>query len=337
VYFSVDEGKKRQRNESLSFESYKIVEPSVESLDGKCLRVNLAGLSLKNPTMLASGILGYSAETLKRVVEGGAGAVVTKSVGLKPRTGYANPTVVQVACGLINAMGLPNPGIDEFARDIREAKKVLDVPLIVSVYGFSAEEYAAVAEKAVKAGADAVELNVSCPHVEETGAEIGQKPEVLAEVVKRVKSAVEKPVFVKLSPNVEDIAETAEVAVKAGADAITAINTVKAMAIDIETAKPLLGNRRGGLSGPAIKPVAVRCVYDIYERVKVPIIGCGGVTSWRDAVEFMLAGASAVQIGTAIALKGPHVFGSVIRGLNAYLKRKGFRGVNEIVGLAHRS
>jgi dihydroorotate dehydrogenase (NAD+) catalytic subunit len=301
------------------------------------LKINLAGLSLKNPTMLASGILGYSALTLKGVVEGGAGAVVTKSVGLKPRRGYANPTVVQVDCGLINAMGLPNPGIDEFVKDICEAKAVLKVPLIVSVYGFSAEEYTLVAEKAVKAGADAVELNVSCPHVKETGAEIGQNPKVLAEVVEKVKRAVEKPVFVKLSPNVADIAEIAEAAVKAGADAITAINTVKAMAIDIETAKPILGNRKGGLSGPAIKPVALRCVYEIYERVKTPIIGCGGITSWRDAVEFILAGASAVQIGTAIALKGPGVFKAVAGGIDAYLERKGLGSVSEIVGLAHRS
>lgn len=305
-------------------------------MGNESLRVNLAGLSLVNPTMLASGILGYSAETLKGIVEGGAGAVVTKSVGLKPRSGYANPTVVQTSCGLINAMGLPNPGIDEFAKDIREAKAHLKVPLIVSVYGFSAEEYAAVAEKAVLAGADALELNVSCPHVKETGAEIGQNPKILAEVVSRVKGAVDKPVFVKLSPNVVDIAEIAEAAVKAGADAITAINTVKAMAIDIETTKPILSNKRGGLSGLAIKPIAVRCVYDIYERVKAPIIGCGGITSWRDAVEFMLAGASAIQIGTAIALKGSRVFKSVTRGIKAYLKRKGFRSVEEIVGLAHR-
>jgi len=301
------------------------------------LRVNLAGLCLENPTMLASGILGYSAETLKSVAEGGAGAVVTKSVGLKPRSGYANPTVVQVECGLINAVGLPNPGIEEFVKDIGEAKAVLKAPLIVSVYGFSAEEYAVVVERAVKAGADAVELNVSCPHVRETGAEIGQNPKVLAEVVEKVKKSVEKPVFVKLSPNVTDIVEVAEAAAKAGADAITAINTVRAMAIDLETAKPILSNKRGGLSGPAIKPIAVRCVYDIYERVKKPIIGCGGITSWRDAVEFMLAGASAVQIGTAIALKGPSVFRLVTRGINAYLKRKGFRSVSEIVGLAHRS
>jgi dihydroorotate dehydrogenase (NAD+) catalytic subunit len=308
-----------------------------ESLESEGLEVNLACLHLENPTMLASGILGYSAQILESIVEGGAAAVVTKSVGLKPRKGYANPTVVQASCGLINAVGLPNPGIEEFAKDIREAKAALKVPLIVSVYGFSAEEYALVAGKAVEAGADAVELNVSCPHVKETGAEIGQKPEVLAEVVGKVKTAIKKPVFVKLSPNVADISEIAEVAVKAGADAITAINTVKAMAIDVETMKPILSNKKGGLSGPAIKPMAVRCVYEIYERVKAPIIGCGGITDWRDAVEFMLAGATAVQIGTAIALRGPGVFGAVARGIKAYLKRKGFRSVTEIVGLAHKS
>jgi len=298
--------------------------------------MNLAGLRLANPTMLASGILGLSAESLSNVVMGGAGAITTKSVGLKPRNGYANPTVVQTSCGLINAMGLPNPGISEFVKEIREAKS-FGVPVIVSVYGFSPEEYATVAKKAVEAGADAVELNVSCPHVEETGSEIGQNPEILAEVVRKVKAVVEKPVFVKLSPNVTNIAEIAEVAAKAGANALTAINTVKAMVIDTETTVPILSNKTGGLSGPAIKPIAVRCVYEIYERVKVPIIGCGGITNWRDAVEFLLAGATAFQIGTAIALKGPNVFKKITRGISAYLKRKGFKSVNEIVGLSHCS
>jgi dihydroorotate dehydrogenase (NAD+) catalytic subunit len=287
--------------------------------------------------MLASGILGYSAATLENIVRSGAGAVVTKSVGLKPRNGYANPTVVQTRCGLINAMGLPNPGIDEFVKEICEAKAVLNVPLIVSVYGFSAEGYAKVSKKAVDSGADAIELNVSCPHAKETGSEIGQNPKILAEVVGKVKAEVDKPVFVKLSPNVTNIVEIAEASVKAGADGITAINTVKAMAIDTETTMPILSNKIGGLSGPAIKPVAVRCVYEIYKQVKVPIVGCGGIINWRDAVEFLLAGASAVQIGTAVALKGPNVFNAVARGIDAYLKKNNFRSVNEIVGLSHRS
>ena len=300
------------------------------------LHVDLAGLKLVNPTMLASGILGLSAQSLSNVVRGGAGAVVTKSVGLKPRKGYANPTVIQASCGLINSVGLPNPGIYEFVKEVREAK-ILEVPVIVSVYGFSAEEYAAVAKKAVDAGADAVELNISCPHVKKTGSEIGQNSKVLGEVVRKVKASVGRPVFVKLSPNVTDIAEIAEVSANAGADALTAINTVKAMIIDAETAMPILSNKTGGLSGPAIKPIALRCVYEIYEQVKVPIVGCGGITSWRDAVEFILAGAKAIQIGTAIALKGPSVFRAVTRGIDAYLKRKGFGSVNEVVGLSHRS
>jgi len=301
------------------------------------LNMNFAGLKFKNPVVLASGILGYSTESLESIVEGGAGAVVTKSIGAKPRAGYANPTVVQTKCGLVNAMGLPNPGIDAYVQEIRHAKTVLHVPLIVSVYGYSAEEYALTAKKAAEAGADAVELNVSCPHVKETGSEIGQNPAVLAGVVKKVKLAVHKPVFVKLSPNVTDIVEVAEAAVKAGADALTAVNTVRAMAIDAETTLPILSNKRGGLSGPAIKPIALRCVYDICERMKVPVMGCGGITNWRDAVEFIMAGASAVQIGTAIALKSSSVFKTVNRGVEAYLKKKKFRSVNEIVGLSHRS
>ena len=301
------------------------------------LSVHLAGLDLANPTMLASGILGYSAETLENIVKGGAGAVVTKSVCLESREGYANPTVVQASCGLINAMGLPNPGIDEFVKEIRKVKSRLKVPLIVSVFGFSGEEYASVARKAVAAGADGVELNVSCPHVKETGSEIGQNPRRLAQVVRRVKASVEKPVFVKLSPNVTSVVDIAEAAENAGADALTIMNTVKAMAIDVETAMPVLANKVGGLSGSAVKPIALRHVYDVYEQVDVPIVGCGGIADWRDAVEFLLAGASAVQIGTAIAVEGPPVFQEIVNGMGAYLKKKKVRSVKEIVGLSHRS
>jgi dihydroorotate dehydrogenase (NAD+) catalytic subunit len=285
--------------------------------------------------MLASGVLGYSAESLNRVAKAGAGAVVTKSVGNAPRMGYANPTVVAAESGLINAMGLPNPGIDVYSEEIRFSKTLLRVPLIVSVFGYTAEDYAAVATKAVVAGADAVELNVSCPHVKQTGAEIGQSPKLLSEVVLRTKDAINKPLIVKLSPNVADITALAQAAVEAGADALTAVNTVKAMAIDAETMLPILANIRGGLSGAAIKPVALRCVYDIAELFDVPIIGCGGVTDWRDAVEFFLAGASAVQVGTAVA-ENLEVFNAITRGVETYLRRKNKRSVTEIVGLAQR-
>ncbi len=306
-------------------------------MNNNLLNINIAGLKLCNPTALASGILGYSAESMQAVAESGAGAVVTKSVGITPRMGYANPTVVQAKAGLINAVGLPNPGINEFIEELSYAKTILQVPLIVSVYGYSAEEYALASKKAADAGADAVELNVSCPHVKYTGSEIGQNAKLLRDVVSKVKAEVRKPVIVKLSPNVTDIVEIADAAAKAGADALTVINTVRAMAIDAETMLPVLSNIRGGLSGPAIKPIALRCVYDIAECMKTPIIGCGGISDWRDTVEFLLAGASAVQIGTAIATEKPSLFQDINRGVTAYVKRKGFRSVNEIVGKSHHA
>ncbi len=303
--------------------------------DAERLRVELAGLHLRNPTILASGILGITSKSLREVAHSGAGAVTTKSVGLKPREGYANPTVIQVECGLLNALGLPNPGINKFSEEIRELSD-LEVPLIVSIYGYSAREYGKVAQIAEDSGADALELNLSCPHVKHIGVEIGQNPEKIREVVKEVKAQVKVPVFAKLTPNVADIAELAKAAVSSGVDGVTAINTIRAMAIDVEAARPVLANKVGGLSGGAVKPVAVRCVYEIYEAVKVPIIGCGGVRTWKDAVEFMLAGASAVQIGSAIAYEDLAVFKSITDGIAEYLEKKGFRSVKEIVGMAHR-
>ncbi len=313
------------------------IERVKNGLESNLLSTSIAGLTLNNPTILASGVLGYSAESMRRVVKAGAGAIVSKSVGLEPRMGYANPTVVQATSGLINAMGLPNPGIDRYIEEIRFTKSVLRAPLIISVFGYTAEEYAKVAKKAADAGADAIELNVSCPHVKQTGSEIGQDPKLLEEVVKSAKAAMQKPLIVKLSPNVTDIAELAHVAVKAGADAITAVNTLRAIAIDTQTMRPILSNIKGGLSGPAMKPVALRCVYDLHEKVKVPIIGCGGISDWRDAVEFFLAGASAVQVGTAIAFEDPEVFQAINRGVEVYLRKKHYGSVKELVGLSHRS
>jgi len=299
------------------------------------LSVRIAGLYMPNPTMLASGILGMSAETLREAARVGAGAVVTKSVGLKPSSGYPNPTVIQVECGILNAVGLPNPGIHRFIEEIRQLKDV-SVPVIVSVFGFSPEEYAEAAGLADDAGVSAVELNLSCPHVRGTGLEIGQDPKMIKLTVEAVKGSISRPVFAKLTPNTSDIVKLAEAAASAGADAITAVNTVRAMAIDVETFRPILANKIGGLSGPAIKPIAVRCVYEIYESVDAPIIGCGGIRGWRDAVEFMLAGASAIQIGSAIALEGLSIFKSICDGVSEYLLRKGFRRVGEVVGLAHK-
>ena len=300
------------------------------------LAIDVAGLKLENPTMLAAGILGISGAFLKRVADAGAGAVVTKSIGLEPREGYPNPTVTQVDGGLINAIGLANPGINYFSGELGRMDDVA-IPIVASVYGFLSRDYADVAEKAAQAGADAVELNLSCPHVARTGTEIGQSPQLVAEIVNEVKPRVDIPVFVKLTPNIADVAEIAEAATEAGADGITAINTVRAMTINIETAQPVLSNRIGGLSGPAVKPIAVRCVYEISREVDVPVIGCGGVATWRDAVEFMLAGASAVQIGTAVAFQGLEVFESITKGLSRYLKERRLSSAREIVGLSHRN
>ena len=299
------------------------------------LATTLAGLKLANPTMLASGILGYTGLSLKTVINAGAGAVVTKSMGLEARTGYPNPTVVQTDCGLLNSMGLPNPGITHFKEEMKQLKST-GVPIILSIYGYLAKDFVEVVKSAAGMGADAVELNVSCPHVRKAGAEIGCDPILLTEIIKHVKKAVNVTMIVKLTPNVANISEIARAAEKAGADAITAINTVKAMCIEIETARPLLANKFGGLSGPAIKPIAVRCIYDIYKSVDIPVIGCGGVTSWQDALELIFSGASAVQIGTAIAFKGPKVFSQVTEGIDAYIKRKGYKSVKDIVGLAHK-
>jgi dihydroorotate dehydrogenase (NAD+) catalytic subunit len=299
------------------------------------IAVEIAGLEFSNPTMLAAGMLGMSGVTLRRVAEAGAGAIVTKSLGLHPRMGYVNPTVVSLKNGLLNAMGLPNPGIDEFGDEMREAS--VAVPKIVSLYGASPQEFACVARKACMIGADALELNVSCPHAEALGAEIGQDPGMVKRIVRETKASVEIPVFVKLTPNVTNISELAQAAETAGADGVTAINTVRAMAINAETAVPILGNKIGGLSGPAIKPIAIRCVFEIFEAVKIPILGCGGVESWSDAMEFIQAGASAVQIGTAIATKGLDVFRQVVEGMELFLRRKHIGSVSELVGLSHRS
>ena len=301
----------------------------------KRVATQIAGLKLANPTMLAAGILGYTGLSMKSVIEAGAGAVVTKTMGQEPRTGYLNPTVVQTDCGLLNAMGLPNPGISHFKEEMKQLKTI-NAPTILSIFGSSVQEFVTVAKTATEIGADAIELNVSCPHVKKVGAVIGCDPQLLTEIVKAVKKNVNIPVIVKLTPNVTNISEIAKVAENAGADAITAINTVKAMAIETETGRPILANKFGGLSGPAIKPIAIRCVYDVYRSVDVPVIGCGGISSWQDAIEFIQAGASAVQIGTAVTFKGVEVFGSVAKGIDSYLERKGYTNVKDLVGLAHK-
>lgn len=300
------------------------------------LQTEIAGLSLRNPIMLSAGILGLSGLTLRAVWEAEAGAIVTKSLGLKARMGHPNPTVVKVDCGFINSMGLPNPGAKEYTSEIVSAKRGGDIVIIASIYGAQPEEFVEIARTVEGAGADAVELNLSCPNVKGVGMEVGQDPRLVRDIIEAVKQATNVPVFTKLTPNVSDIKSLAKVAADAGSDGLVAINTVRAIAVDLVTGRPILHSKLGGLSGPAIKPIALRCVYEVSQAVNVPVIGCGGITRWQDAVEFLLAGASAIQIGTAIAYKGLGIFKEVVRGLENYLKEKRAKGVAEIVGLSHK-
>ena len=295
------------------------------------LEVELFGVRFENPLILASGINDKVPDQWIRAHEEGAGGVVTKSIGVEPRDGYENPTIVELPCGLINAMGLPNPGWKGFLEMVNGY--TFDFPLIVSIFGGTPEEFAFLAQK-LSDVADAFELNLSCPHAKGYGMEIGQKPENVYGVVKAVKDTTDKPVIAKLTPNTDDITKLGLAAEKAGADAISAINTLKAIAIDIYARKPILSNRVRGYSGPGVKPVALRAVYDLAKALEVPVIGIGGITTWQDAVEFLLAGASALQIGTAVSLRGWKVFREIAGGIEAYLESEGFSSVREIVGLA---
>lgn len=279
---------------------------------------------------LASGILGVTASTMLRALNSGADAVVTKSIGLQPRKGHPGPVLATSHGGLLNAVGLTNPGIDAFEEEML-ILKAAKVPVVMSIFADSPDEISVVAEKAAKLSPTAIELNLSCPHAEIS--QISHSPAVTSEYVRAVKEVVNLPVFAKLTPNATDYVSVGKAAQDAGADAIVAINTVRAMKIDILQQRPVLGNRAGGFSGPPIFPIAVRCVYDLHNALSIPIIGVGGVSTWEDAVEMHLAGASAIQIGTAV-MEDIEVFSKIKKGVNAYLREKGHKSVDEIVGLA---
>ena len=293
----------------------------------------VGGIRMESPVMLAAGILGTTGASLRRAALAGAGAVVTKSVGVAPREGHRGPTVVQVEGGLLNAMGLPNPSYRNFQEEIDIARGG-GAPVVASIFGAGAEEFV---EVATGLDADGFELNLSCPHAERLGAEIGCEACNVEAITRAVKEEVNVPVWVKLTPNVADVVGLGLAAERGGADGVVAINTLRAMAIDVESGMPILGNRFGGLSGPAIKPVAVRCVYDLASALEIPVIGVGGIASWEDAAEMMMAGARGVQVGTALGMvEGYGVFRSIAAGLSAYLDRKGI-GMEELVGLARRA
>jgi dihydroorotate dehydrogenase (NAD+) catalytic subunit len=298
------------------------------------LETEICRLKMRNPTMLAAGVLGTTAASLNWASKSGAGAIVTKSFSIDPNKGYANPTTVEVTGGFINAVGLSNPGVEAFTLELKKLER--SVPVVASIYGSNPEEFGRLATK-IGGMVDMIELNVSCPHaVGGCGASIGQDPDLTAEVVKTVKNVIKNPISVKLTPNVTDIVEIAVASQKAGCDALTLINSLgPGMRIDIETAHTILHNKFGGLSGPAIKPIALRCVYDVYEAVSVPLIGVGGIKDYMDVVEFLFAGASCVQIGTAIYYDGLKVFRDICTGLERFMKRKGYQSVKEMVGKTH--
>ncbi len=304
------------------------------------LSVPLCGVRLGNPLVLASGILGTSAELLERVARCGAGAVTSKSCGPTPRAGHPNPTVLAWGHGLINAVGLSNPGADEEVRILRDAKArlaPLGVPLIASIFAETVQGFGDVARKVAEAAPDFIEVNISCPNVEaEFGRPFAADARDAAAVTAAVRRAVSLPIIVKLSPNVPDIAAIARAVEGEGADAIAAINTLgPGMVIDTDSGKPILANRTGGVSGPAIRPIAVRCVYDVSRAVRVPVIGIGGVTCGRDAVEMIMAGATAVGIGSAVYYRGPEVFAAIREELRGFMETHGYSDISQMRGLAH--
>ena len=296
------------------------------------LELNISELKLNSPLILASGILGVSYSTMKRLVDAGLGAITTKSIGPIPRKGYKNPSIIELYPGtFLNSVGLGNPGIENFIPEIKKIKK-FKFPLIVSVFGDTIDSYIEVALKAEQAGADAIEINISCPHAEVSS--IGIDKNLTNSIVKSMKEKLKVPLFVKLNPNVTNLSEIALAAQNGGADAVVAINTLAAMKVDINTRRPILSHGSGGLSGNAIHPIAVKKVYDLYKLLKIPIIGCGGISNWQDVLEFILVGASAVQIGTVI-YQGLEIITDIINGLKKYLMDNNYSSISELKGLAH--
>ena len=301
------------------------------------LGTEICGVKFSNPTILASGILGVIGSSMVNVINNGAGGIVTKSISLKKREGNKAPLLLTYEAGMMNCVGLSSLGIENSIKEIELYKKQTKAPIITSIFASSAEEFGQVAREISSVKPDLIEVNISCPNVEsEFGKPFGTNPKVAAEITKIVKSNTNIPIVVKLSPNVTDIVEIALAVEEAGADAISAINTVgPGMVINVEIAKPLLSNKVGGVSGPAIRPIAVRAVYEIYKKVKIPIMGIGGITTGKDVIEMMMAGASAVQIGSAVYYRGVSVFKKVCKEAEELLDQLGYSQITEVIGKAH--
>ncbi len=294
-------------------------------------KVTIAGVELKNPVMTASGTFGSGMEYSEFVDLNRLGAVVTKGVANVPWAGNPTPRVAETYGGMLNAIGLQNPGIDVFIERDLPFLKQFDTKVIVNVCGRSAEDYLQVVERLGDEEVDLLEINVSCPNVKEGGIAFGQKADCLYDITNQIKKKAKQPIIMKLSPNVTDIGEMARAAEAAGADAVSLINTLTGMKIDIHRRTFVLANKTGGLSGPAIKPVAVRMVYQAAQAVKIPIIGMGGIAGGEDAIEFLLAGASAVAVG-AMNFVNPYVTAETVAGIEAYMEKYGIEDVHELIG-----
>jgi len=298
------------------------------------LATSVGTIKLDKPAMLASGILGISLDVFNRLYRSGAGAVVTKSLSSEPWEGYPNPTIFSVnGGGWMNAVGLSNPGASNFAKMIESNK---DVPIIVSLVGSIPEDFEMMINEFKNCNVTAFELNLSCPHVAKVGLEVGDDPELVKKIVTTVKNSTHVPAIAKVGLGTTNYLNTVKIAVDSGIDAITAINTVRAMAINVETQRPILSNKFGGLSGTPIKPIALRCVYEITSKYDIPVIGCGGISTWEDAVEFFLAGASAIQLGSAIGDNWINVFDDINNGVLQYMKKKNYSTIKDMVGLAKK-
>jgi len=296
------------------------------------LSVTIGNLKLKNPVMTASGTFGYGEEYSEFVDLNKLGAIVVKGISLEPMDGNPPPRICETPCGMLNAIGLQNVGLKRFIKEKLPYLKKFDTPVIANILATTIQAYVRLSKALDDAGIDGIELNVSCPNVKRGGITFGTDKKTLSRLISKVRQSVKKAVLItKLSPNVSNIQDFAKVAEDSGSEAISMINTIPGIAIDIETRRPRLANITGGLSGPAIKPIAVRMVWESYNKVKIPIIGMGGITDAGDAMEFMLAGATAVAVGTANFIN-PHVAESIITGIEDYLKRKGIGDVKEIIG-----
>lgn len=300
------------------------------------MKTVLCGIEMKNPLVLASGILGTSRALLNRAIENGAGAVTIKSISRQPREGHNNPTVIEFEGGIMNAVGYSNFGVEGALKEFVDLKG-LNAPVFGSIIGNCVEDFERVMVALKDLEFSAIEIPLSCPHTPGFGTMARQDdPDNTYEITKAVRRITDKPLFVKLSHISRDLGEVAKAAERAGASGITAINTAgPGMVIDIGSGKPVMGFRIGGMSGPAIKPLAVRCVYDVYEAVKIPVIGVGGVTNGRDAIEMVMAGASCVGVGSAVHYRGMGVFGDIAKEMEGWMEENGCKSLKEIRGIAH--